>query len=399
MDKRIVVFDWGASSFFGWGIYGINLMLNWALRPDVEAISARQFRPEEVIVGPLEQKLLQPLFAASRTLNERRRAWPQPVMNVPTLVMHCLGNDLTYAADERLIIGKPTVGVIFSEDATLTAMGYERSKLYSLIVTGSTWGREILAANGVSHVQTVVQGVDTTLFHPAPKRGIFRDKFVVFSGGKLELRKSQDLVVEAFRIFASKHPDAVLLTAWCSPWPQFAAMLNDNPNLEPIRFNGTVPDTWRWTLENGIPREQTFHLGSIPQPSMAQVLREADVALFPNRAEGGTNLVAMECMACGVPAILSANTGHLDLIDDQNCYPLLRQEAIEGASRAGWGESNVDEMVAALELAYSNRRDAADRGQRGSDFISQWTWAAQMGQLADLLLPYLEVSAPAVISA
>jgi len=394
MEKRIVVFDWGASSFFGWGIYGVNLMLNWALRPDIQAISARQLRPQEILVGPLEQKLLQPLYEASRTLCERRGTWPEPVMNVPTLVMHCLGNDITFATDERPMIGNPTVGVIFSEDASLSPMGFERSKLYSLIVTGSTWGREILQANGVSHVETVVQGVDTTLFHPAPKRGIFQDKFVVFSGGKLELRKSQDLVVEAFRIFASRHADAVLLTAWCSPWPQFAAMLNDNPNLQPIRFNGAIPNIGRWTTENGIPPQQTFHLGAIPQPSMPQVLREADVALFPNRAEGGTNLVAMEAMACGVPAILSANTGHLDLIHDRNCYPLLRQHTIDGPSRAGWGESDVDEIVAALEQAYAHRQDAADRGSRGSQFISQWTWAAQLDQLADLLQPFLAQTAP-----
>ena len=29
---------------------------------------------------------------------------------------------------------------------------------------------------------------------------------------------------------------------------------------------------------------------------------------FSNRAEGGTNLVAMECMAAGVPTIVSNNT-------------------------------------------------------------------------------------------
>ena len=47
---------------------------------------------------------------------------------------------------------------------------------------------------------------------------------------------------------------------------------------------------------------------------MPDVLRRADVALFPNRCEGGTNLVAMEAAAVGVPVVLSANTGHLDVI-------------------------------------------------------------------------------------
>lgn len=42
---------------------------------------------------------------------------------------------------------------------------------------------------------------------------------------------------------------------------------------------------------------------------LAEALAEADVALFPNRGEGGTNLMAMQAMASGVPTVLSANSG------------------------------------------------------------------------------------------
>jgi len=41
--------------------------------------------------------------------------------------------------------------------------------------------------------------------------------------------------------------------------------------------------------------------------------------------QGGTNLVAMEAFAAGIPSIISANTGHLDLIDDDRCFPLRLQ--------------------------------------------------------------------------
>ncbi len=40
-------------------------------------------------------------------------------------------------------------------------------------------------------------------------------KFVVFSGGKLEFRKGQDLAVAAMRIFMQRHSDVVFITAWC----------------------------------------------------------------------------------------------------------------------------------------------------------------------------------------
>ena len=61
-----------------------------------------------------------------------------------------------------------------------------------------------------------------------------------------------------------------------------------------------------WTRDNGIAANQFLDRGAVPNALMPPVLREMDVALFPNRSEGGTNLVAMECMACGVPTILSA---------------------------------------------------------------------------------------------
>src|SRR5262249_55865660 len=180
---------------------------------------------------------------------------------------------------------------------------------------------EVLAQLSIDHVQTLLQGVDTTHFHPGPRAGLFGDRFVVFSGGKLERRKGQDLVVQAFCAFAQRRPDALLVTAWSSPWPQFARSLDQNPSLSPIPFrpDGQV-DVIAWAQANGIPERQMLDLGRVPNADMPRILREIDVALFPNRAEGATNFVAMECMACGVPTILSANTGHLDLIRDGNCY-------------------------------------------------------------------------------
>jgi hypothetical protein len=54
---------------------------------------------------------------------------------------------------------------------------------------------------------------------------------------------------------------------------------------------------------------------------IAALLQRANVALFCNRAEGGTNLVAMETLAAGVPVVISSNTGHLDIASG-TCLPL-----------------------------------------------------------------------------
>jgi glycosyltransferase involved in cell wall biosynthesis len=116
------------------------------------------------------------------------------------------------------------------------------------------------------------------------------------------------------------------------------------------------------------------------------VLRSAAVAVFPNRAEGGTNLVAMETMAVGVPVIISNNTGHKDIIREKHCYPLRRQSYphAEGEERErGWGESSVDEIVELLEDVYQNREEASRRGKLGSKFIRErFTWELAIRHLA-----------------
>jgi glycosyltransferase involved in cell wall biosynthesis len=148
----------------------------------------------------------------------------------------------------------------------------------------------------------------------------------VFTGG---YRKAQDLVLLAFRAFASRHREAVLATAWHSPWPRLAVTLNSNSALAPIGLDaeGKV-DGAASAAANGLAEDQFIDIGCVPNHLIAQVLRETDVALFPNRCEGGTKLVAMECMASGVPTIVSDNTGHKDLVAIGAPYALNRQRPV-----------------------------------------------------------------------
>ena len=122
---------------------------------------------------------------------------------------------------------------------------------------------------------------------------------------------------------------------------------------------------------------------------MPTILREMDVAVFPNRAEGGTNLVAMECMACGLPVILSRNTGHIDLIENDNCYTLDDQRqttrgfaGIDGVQ--GWGESQIDEAVERLEQVYVDRAEAKHAFRRARVGVdSAGTFAVRLADLFD----------------
>jgi hypothetical protein len=195
------------------------------------------------------------------------------------------------------------------------------------------------------------------------------------------------LVVLAFKEFAKRHKDAVLVTQWSSPWPEFAKSVNESGLAKPIRVK-SVDFQADWLKDNGIPPEQFYILPMVPNYRMGEVIREVDVALFPNRCEGGTNLVAMECIASGIPTICSANTGHIDLIREQWAIPLKHQKPIQrlGGSE-GWGESCVEEIVEVLELHYRFRTHDPYTVNVESGFMSSvWTWEDQIKQLHRALI-------------
>lgn len=393
MRQRAII-NWGISSFFGWGVYGLNLALAWADDPAIEGLSAIPISPDAVAVDPLRKRALEPFFAASRGLVDQLAAVAGSRTAVDVPVLAALGNDfkMTPAAHGVHLGGNPDIGVVFFEIPQLDAETIERAKGFRRIVCGSTWNEKILREYGLDNVTTVIQGIDPTQFHPASRGRVMGGKFKIFSGGKLELRKGQDIVMDAFAKFAKRHPDAVLVTAWHSPWPQFARTLDISGRAAPVVFgdDGKV-DVAAWAAANGIPSHQIMDLGAVPNAQMPALLREMDVALFPNRSEGGTNLVAMECMAAGVPTILSANTGHLDLIEPDVCYPLWNQTAVSGfgagvGNTAGWGDSSTEEVLALLEQVYADRFEAERRGLAGARKLAEFTWGRTARAMRDIVL-------------
>ncbi|THD78780.1 MAG: glycosyltransferase [Phenylobacterium sp.] len=392
--RRKVTITWQVSSYFGWGVYGLNLALNWARDPQVQLVCAQEVTAADVAVDPLAWTVLRPFVRASAELARSFQGHDgETAASTGPVLVHLNDGFLTPASAQGVTLtGRPDIGVTFLETARLNPLAAARARRLPLIVTGSRWNEAVLRANGVENVRTILQGVDPTLFHPAPRRGILGDRFLVFSGGKLERRKGQDLVLAAFRIFAERHPEALLVTAWHCPWPELAASLDVSGLAAPIPFrpDGYV-DVPAWAEASGVAADQVLDLGDIPNAHMAVLLREMDVALFPNRCEGGTNLVAMEAMACGVPAILSRNSGHLDLIEDDNSYPLSRQGELTGpeagfAGVAGWGESDVDEIVAALEAVHADRQAARRRGLAGAATLARMPWARTARELKDAVL-------------
>jgi glycosyltransferase involved in cell wall biosynthesis len=92
----------------------------------------------------------------------------------------------------------------------------------------------------------------------------------------------------------------------------------------------------------------------------------------------------MEALAFGLPCLISQNTGHLDIIQNNNAIPLTVQKPIEGLGATGWGESSVDEIVDQMEAAYQGRLGLDRDVVRGS--MLNYSWERSINQLLGLFV-------------
>ncbi len=89
------------------------------------------------------------------------------------------------------------------------------------------------------------------------------------------------------------------MVAWANAWHDTVKTLSESRHVEgvPAELVEGAPSgelaLEPWLARNGLS-SQVLDLGRVSHADMPSVLRAADVAVFPNRCEGGTNLVAME---------------------------------------------------------------------------------------------------------
>lgn len=379
-----LAFTWQLTEVHGWGLVGVHTALYLADmgRPPLllEKPLMGTLRPEnrarlQSLEGPYQQ-------VAAMADNAKGHMLLLKEFDV----LHALGNGFTAGGPSGRFRGRRNIGVIAYEETRFTPEVVARARQYDRIVVHSTYNRQLLEIWGFDNVGLAFQGIDPTEMVEAEPSGRFGDRFVIFSGGKLEFRKGQDIVLAAFRAFRQRHPDALLVTAWQNAWPEVGMTMAESPLAPkpPRILPNNMVDVKSWALENGADEEGFVDLGFLGRNQIAGVLADCHAAVFPNRCEGATNLVAMEAMACGVPVVLSNNTGHRDLLKsgaqgDDLCLTLDRQVPVadRDGSRFGWGESSVDELVEALERLYADRTAAKARAARAKAFIrTERSWRA-----------------------
>ena len=374
-ELPLIGLGWKPGLTSGWEVYGYNFLKRIAERGDRQAIVVDPVIAAQITNGPFH------------ALYEQSRAVMVPYLaqgrsyEFPVLV--ALGND--FGRFPHIGRSAREFGIMFIEYTNISVEGRQDAARYERIIAGSTWCGEIVRGMGFDNVDVVIQGIDPSVFNP-DQRPARSGPFRVFSGGKLEFRKGQDLVVEAFKRFHARRPDSVLVTCWHSSVPMAAANLpwggivGHPPEIGPDG-RMRVKD---WLMAQGLPDSAIEDTGVVPNTQMPSIFSTVHAAVFTNRCEGGTNLPAMEAMAAGVPTILSANTGHLDLIEPDNCIPLTRQYPVlvdDIPGTEGWGTSDIDEVVEALDTLYIDHQRAEEMGALGAQTLHRLTWSRQIDQL------------------
>jgi glycosyltransferase involved in cell wall biosynthesis len=131
--------------------------------------------------------------------------------------------------------------------------------------------------------------------------------------------------------------------------------------------------------ENGLQADRIETYELLPNYMLRGIFGCTDIGIFPNRCEGGTNLVMMEYMACAKPVIAANTSGHRDIASDDNALLLNDLKNIslyDGHDRlmARWQEPSLDELVDKLEYAYHNREAIQKIGRKAGEDMKRYTW-------------------------
>eukprot|EP01094_Clydonella_sp_ATCC50884_P027782 TRINITY_DN8127_c0_g1_i1.p1 TRINITY_DN8127_c0_g1~~TRINITY_DN8127_c0_g1_i1.p1 ORF type:complete len:686 (+),score=232.88 TRINITY_DN8127_c0_g1_i1:80-2059(+) len=111
------------------------------------------------------------------------------------------------------------------ESPLMSREQFRRMMRYDTIFTASDYNADNIRAYGFPNVIKVRQGTAVSLFPERDPAVAQADNiFSIFSGGKFEYRKGQDLVVAAVKKFAERNPDVQvrLYAAWVNHWPRTA---------------------------------------------------------------------------------------------------------------------------------------------------------------------------------
>jgi glycosyltransferase involved in cell wall biosynthesis len=162
-----------------------------------------------------------------------------------------------------------------------------------------------------------VYPVDLQLFHPRAEQRPKNRPLTIVSTASLSLRKGTPYLLEAFRIVQKEIPEARFLLT----------QLVEDSVKEIVRAYSDLNIEWSPPL---------------PHSRLADRLRAADLFVLPSLEEGLAR-TCIEALACGLPIVVTPNTGANDWIDERSGEVVpVRDSAAIAAAILKWNEKVRD---------------------------------------------------------
>lgn len=203
-----------------------------------------------------------------------------------------------------------------------------------------------LVQNGISHSKIMVNplGYNPNIFFPSAKKEKKRNQPLrLVYAGIITKRKGVHVLLESLESFSE---DAVQLTL-IGPAGDASTLLNHHlhkPNITYIPF--------------------------LSQAELANELRKADVFVFPSFLDSWAAVV-VEAMACGLPVVVTENTGAAQLVTEQTgrIIPVNDVTAIRNA----------------ILFFLDNPEVSGQMGLKASEAVQPYSWLRYHDQLNQLL--------------
>jgi len=358
MNKSILINS--PIGYTGYGVVGWNICKELYSRPDVDLtvfpITTQRFtnmpkldsEEEDQILSSMMHKSFDPKGACVRI-------WHQ------------------FDLAERIGTGKYIAFPFFELD-TFNPRELLHLKVPDHFVVASNWAKNILISNNVNTpIDVVPLGVNTEIFdHKLCKDKNDDDPYIFMVGGKWEIRKAYDVLLDVFTKAFTKDDNVELWIAASSDKTCFSEKeLTDWHNYY---LTSTLKE--KITI---IPRVKT-------QKDVAEKMAKADCGIFLSRAEGW-NLELLEMMSMGKPIITTNYSAHTEFCNSQNSS-LIEITETEPAFDGKWffgngnwaklGKDQIEQAVQYMRSMYKERKRTNPEGIKTGQVFS---WKNSVDQL------------------
>jgi glycosyltransferase involved in cell wall biosynthesis len=340
----------------GWGVCSTNLAKELSRKTKIRYVSS-EFDNPGIAKNPIEFAYFKSCQFSNLEYLKNQTTYP---------IIQALQHDLSCYLGE--FSGSTKIGITFA-DRKIPSSLINDSQKFNYIVSGSEWCKSILEKHNVKS-KVILQGIDPLLFNKSrSKKHLFLEDFVIFSGGKFEHRKGQDITIKAYKVLQDKYPDVKLVCCWSNPY--------------------TDESGQKALIDSKIDLNRVVCVSGASNFCMPQIYQNTDIGIFPSRCEAGTNLVMMEYMACGKPVIATVGTGQKDLVNSLTGIPLEGSGICElyenNQMVSHWEEPNIDSAIDKLEWSYKNRSKLKAIASQASQLLSNYTWEAMANKFLELI--------------